>query len=132
MSKSKQQVFSIAQKYEKVVEVLNGVENKSEFICQAIMEKIENNKEAVKETASATIDKVELREEIMAVLNEMMQKDVFIVKGGLDNLTPTIGSSRILIPAGVLDSNEALDVKDEVSAVDKETKDMMKDVIGDW
>lgn len=73
------QVFSISQKYIDIIEILEKIENKSEFICQAILEK-SNGMNKVE-------DDVVLEEKIKKVIKSMMNENIFLVAGNPNNIS---------------------------------------------
>lgn len=67
--KSKKQVFSVAKKYDMVYTILDAASNKSEFICQAIIEK-----------ARMSLPKNQDEKEIEAIVYKALDK-YFLEKG---------------------------------------------------
>ena len=67
----RKQVFSVSQKYNEVFSILDKVDNKSEFICQAIIEKFRG---------SDSIDDKSLELRMRKILKDMISEDnLFIV-----------------------------------------------------
>jgi hypothetical protein len=75
----KKQVFSISQKYLEVIEILGDIENKSEFICQAILEKANGT--------NKVDDDVVLEEKVKKILSNMVKDDLFLVSGNPQNIS---------------------------------------------
>ena len=129
MSKKKtssSQNFSIAQKYNKVKEILNEVPNMSEFICQAIEEKYEREKNKDLDMVNG-ISRDVLREEIMSVLNEFKLEDVFIVKG---NVNAIDFSNLKTVQEESLHPIKPIEKKK--NDIDDDLKNMIKGVVDDW
>lgn len=78
----KKQVFSVSSRYEEVFDILSGVDNKSEFICQAIIEKA---------GGINSLDDAALEKKIRKVLKEYIADDsLFIVSGSRGNVSPVV------------------------------------------
>jgi len=80
------QVFSISQKYSEIVDILNSTENKSEFICQAIIEKASG--------MNKVDDDVVLEDKIKKVLKDMMSENIFLVSGSPSNVSTNIPAKK--------------------------------------
>jgi hypothetical protein len=75
----KKQVFSISSKYQEVLDILNDVDNKSEFICQAIVEKARGMN---------SLDDAALEKKIRKVLKNMIDEDdMYVVFGNQKNVS---------------------------------------------
>ena len=87
----KKQVFSVSQKYSEVFDILDGVDNKSEFICQAIIEKFKG---------LGTISEDALESKMRKILKSMIsEENLFIVSGnGIPNNIPVSVISAETMP----------------------------------
>jgi hypothetical protein len=121
-TKQQVQMFSISNRNSEVLEILNNVDNKSEFICQAIIEKAKNKNN------SSSITNDELENKI---------KDV-VLKLLLDNnLNISIQKENILETKNEMVSNNQNKVVDEkvnttIAETDEEERDILKSVAMDW
>ena len=121
-TKQQVQMFSISTRNSEVLEILNNVDNKSEFICQAIIEKAKNKNN------SSSITNDELENKI---------KDV-VLKLLLDNnLNISIQKENILETKNEIVSNNQNKVVDEkvnttIAETDEEERDILKSVAMDW
>ena len=92
-STQKKQVFSVSQKYAEVFEILEMVNNKSEFICQAIIEKYHG---------SGDIKDSILEEKMKKILASMInEQNLFIVSGNVSNVP--IQTVAVSTPAPVVE-----------------------------
>lgn len=107
----KKQVFSISQKYSEVFDILDGVENKSEFICQAIIEKF-RGQEAIEDS----VLEAKMRKIMMSLISE---QNLFLVSG---NINPNS------IPAVVANPLPIEEVKGTVEEDDDDDDDYLKDI----
>lgn len=121
-TKQQVQMFSISNRNSEVLEILNNVDNKSEFICQAIIEKAKNKNN------SSSITNDELENKI---------KDV-VLKLLLDNnLNISIQKENVLETKNEIVSNNQNKVVDEkvnttIAETDEEERDILKSVAMDW
>lgn len=121
-TKQQVQMFSISNRNSEVLEILNNVDNKSEFICQAIIEKAKNKNN------SSSITNDELENKI---------KDV-VLKLLLDNnLNISIQKENVLETKNEIISNNQNKVVDEkvnttIAETDEEERDILKSVAMDW
>lgn len=113
VNKQQKKVFSVAGKYSKVLDILQSVDNQSEFICQAIIEKHEGRQDR------SVTDK-ELDQRIRAILAEMVTDDCVIIahKGEV----PTTKDIPISVKPEPVKSSEPQD--DDAS--------LIKDIVGKW
>lgn len=109
-STQKKQVFSVSQKYAEVFEILERVNNKSEFICQAIIEKYRG---------CADVEDSILEAKMKKILSSMMnENNLFIVSGNVSNVP--IQTVAVSTPAPVVEdipvANPTKDEDDEDDA----------------
>lgn len=109
-STQKKQVFSVSQKYAEVFEILERVNNKSEFICQAIIEKYRG---------CADVEDSILEAKMKKILSSMMnENNLFIVSGNVSNVP--IQTVAVSTPAPVVEDipvvNPTKDEDDEDDA----------------
>lgn len=109
----KKQVFSVSQKYSEVFDILEGVDNKSEFICQAIIEKFKG---------LGTISDDVLETKMRKILKSMVAEDnLFIVSG---NGIPSN------IPVSVVSTETISEVeRTEVEEDSEEDNDYLKSIL---
>ena len=110
----KKQVFSVSQKYSEVFDILDGVDNKSEFICQAIIEKF-------KGLGSISDDALETK--MRRILKSMIsEENLFIVSG---NGTPNT------IPVSVISTETVSEVKrtENIEDDSEEDNDYLKSIL---
>jgi len=125
MSKSrpKQQNFSVAQKYEEVWTILDSIDNKSEFICQAIVEKF-NKKDDEHSPTQENIEENKLKDLIKETLNEMIKEDLFIIKGNINS----IGN----ISMNSIEKEEIIQEEVIEEKLSDELKESVRNIIGNW
>lgn len=73
-SSQKSQVFSISKKNYEVLDILNSIDNKSDYICEAIIEKY-NCKN------SENISDKNLENKIKSIIKTMVGEDLVIIQG---------------------------------------------------
>lgn len=71
MLNNKKQIFYVSSRYEGIIEQLNALPNKSDFICQAIVEKLNCTSHP-----SNASDKDYIREQILSVLSEILPENI--------------------------------------------------------
>ena len=107
------QIFSVSQKYNEVFDILNRVDNKSEFICQAIIEKF---------NGIETSDDSLLEKKIRKVLKDMItEENLFIVS--VNSTVPT----PVEVPPKTVVENK--DIENTSSESDQEEEDYLKNVL---
>lgn len=117
---------SVAKKYEEVIDILKNVPNKSEYICQAVIEKYnfsKNNK-------SNRIDNETLKNEIKQILSEMINDNIFLVKGNISNLVTVKGviGTESEDNITVIQSKK----KNNIPFLSEDTEDLLKRISADW
>ena len=120
----KQKNFSISQKYEEVWDVLDKVDNHSEFICEAILEKF--NITPCENSQKEDINTESLKETIKDIINEMLLEDVFIIKGNVQAL-----DQLKVVETNVVKEKEE-DIKETTEEISDDLKDTVKNIIGNW
>lgn len=121
-TKQQVQMFSISNRNSEVLEILNNVDNKSEFICQAIIEKAKNKNN------SSSITNDELENKIKDVVLKLLLNN---------NLNISIQKENVLETKNEIVSNNQNKVVDEkvnttIAETDEEERDILKSVAMDW
>ena len=128
----RQQNFSVARKYDEVWKILEIIDNKSEFICQSIIEKYNKQEEEIEYVPEA-ITKNDLKGLIKETLDEMVSNDLFIVKGNVDLINNNIDISQIIKETKTETiEEERQDIEEKENAVSNDTKEAVKNIIGSW
>ena len=118
--KSKNQIFNISPANADVIDILNGVSNKSQFICEAIREKYKNdNISEILETSEA--------------LFERKVKEILTKLCG-DNITIVASNTSIISQGGATTVESSApqpkeEIKDEISDDDQER---LRNLFGNW
>lgn len=71
MLNNRKQIFYVSSRYEGIIEQLNALPNKSDFICQAIAEKLNSTSHP-----SNASDKDYIREQVLSILSEMLPENI--------------------------------------------------------
>lgn len=105
------QIFSVSQKYSEVFDILDKVDNKSEFICQAIIEKFHG--------LDAETDS-KLEEKVRKILKDMIcENNLFLVSGN-----PMVPTTVPVVSKEVVE-----ETKVETKKEDDEDDDYFKSVL---
>ena len=110
--------FTVSKKNKQVLDILDKVKNKSEFICQAVIEKYNRS-------ASNNVDRETLRKEIKSILEEMIADDYFIVKGNIKNIEAI---DSITSPP---EENKEENCK-EAEEINDDLENTLKQITADW
>ena len=104
------QIFSVSQKYNEVFDILNKVDNKSEFICQAIIEKFHG---------LDTESDAKLEEKVRKILKSMIcEENLFIVSG-----SPSVPTTVPVVSKEVVEETKVDEKEDD------EDNDYFKNVL---
>lgn len=125
--KQEKQVFSISKKYQEVSDILKNVDNKSEFICQAIIEKIRGNKQIendMEKHIEQTVRKILEEKLIVFPVNTMHPLNVVPVESTTFNKNSENSSSNEIV------AEELLEVEN-VNEIDEEDAEYLKGVFDD-
>lgn len=125
---STKKIFSVASKYEKVLDILNEVPNQSEYICQAILEKY-NGIAKSEEVSTEKID-----ERIKAILADMMTGHVLIATLGQELPVAQIPQTQQYVPEPPKEKavhKPSAEVKTD-NETDEETTNLIKGVLSSW
>lgn len=115
---------SVAKKYEEVIDILKNVPNKSEYICQAVIEKHNSSKN----NKPNKIDNETLKNEIKQILSEMISDNIFLVKGNISNLVTVKGAVGTELEENIT----ATPSKKSTPFLSEDTEDLLKKISADW
>jgi len=115
---------SVAKKYEEVIDILKNVPNKSEYICQAVIEKHNSSKN----NKPNKIDNETLKNEIKQILSEMISDNIFLVKGNISNLVTV----KEAVGTELEENITATPSKKSTSFLSEDTEDLLKKISADW
>ena len=115
---------SVSKKYEEVIDILKNVPNKSEYICQAVIEKHNSSKNK----KPNKIDNETLKNEIKQILSEMISDDIFLVKGNISNLVTVKGA----VGTESEENITATPSKKSIPFLSEDTEDLLKRISADW
>lgn len=115
---------SVAKKYEEVIDILKNVPNKSEYICQAVIEKHNSSKN----NKPNKIDNETLKNEIKQILSEMINDNIFLVKGNISNLVTV----KEAVGTELEENITATPSKKSTSFLSEDTEDLLKKISADW
>ena len=115
---------SVAKKYEEVIDILKNVPNKSEYICQAVIEKHNSSKNK----KPNKIDNETLKNEIKQILSEMISDNIFLVKGNISNLVTV----KEAVGTELEENITATPSKKSTPFLSEDTEDLLKKISADW
>lgn len=115
---------SVAKKYEEVIDILKNVPNKSEYICQAVIEKHNSSKN----NKPNKIDNETLKNEIKQILSEMISDNIFLVKGNISNLVTV----KEAVGTELEENITATPSKKSTPFLSEDTEDLLKRISADW
>lgn len=115
---------SVAKKYEEVIDILKNVPNKSEYICQAVIEKHNSSKN----NKPNKIDNETLKNEIKQILSEMISDNIFLVKGNISNLVTV----KEAVGTELEENITATPSKKSTPFLSEDTEDLLKKISADW